>query len=362
MISNYTIKKVNKIMKKNLGLILALPLVTFSLFSCEKNSTSKINLDFGNIHSYKIEEISQIAEEDYESLKSLTINKGNFMLALYYHGCGCWDEFRPVLINFINKYNIDVHYIEVEKFDGQSDKFGLYTVKGDMPSIAFFKGGKLQKQVIYQDNTRDAFHELSAFEKIVFANVNLPKMYYLDKDVLDSYIAENKEFNLYIARSGCGDCKTLNTGAIASWNNKNAKSTEPLYVFDIQQWRDGDPETYQLIKDTYKLTTKYNPDFGYDLYGGAVPTFQHRKGNLVTDMLVALNDQAGKGENEGDYKITTTYFTEAHLSKMTFMNLDRSKALEGKSLTEKEYSKWWTGTMYDLHKPFVEKFFAYYLK
>ncbi len=104
-------------MKKKIVLISSLPLLAFSLFSCQKSS--KFNLDFGNIHSSDIQSIYDIKELKYDDLKSLITNKTNFMVALYYGGCGCWDSFNPVLKDFVNKYHIDVPYIEVDEFEGQ---------------------------------------------------------------------------------------------------------------------------------------------------------------------------------------------------------------------------------------------------
>lgn len=333
-------------MKKKSLLFLSTLLMSFSLFSCNKVDTNKVNLDYGNLHSYSISEITQIKETTYNELLSTVNNKESFMLAIYHHGCGCWDAFQPVLTQFVNKYHIDIKYIDASAIRAHDDTFNLYLIDGDMPSIAFFRRGKLLRQVTYissNQETRKIFAQFSEFEKCVLKNVNLPKMYYVDEDVLDSYIAEGKDFNLYIARNGCGDCKELNSRKLYKWNDAKAKRNENLYIFDMQSYRDLDPveHRYQEVKNKYGLSTVNNSALGYDFYDkrgdlnqGAFPTLQRRVNGQISDMMVVYNDIFEKDES-GKYTFTTSYFNESRVANMSFLKGDTSYIYEGKEIPSK---------------------------
>ena len=214
------------------------------------------------------------------------------------------------------------------------------------------------------------------------ANTYLPKMYYVEENVLNTYIADNKEFNLYIARSECGDCSTINEEFLRDWSYNHVTTKENLYIFDIQKYyaRKGQstPEElklYQQIKDRYGLSGTYtdeegktivvNEKFGFST--GAVPTFQHRKGNEIKDMFVPLND--GVGENGK----LSSYFTTERVANMAFLKEAAFQTVfDQMELTQAQIDEFYRGKetykegykkefQRQYHYPIVEQFFKTYI-
>ena len=326
----------------NIFSLIFLGTTAVSLIACGgDNSNKKVCLDYGTIRSEKLDTITSLKELEYDDLTSKISHKDSFLLAIYNSTCGCWKDFQPVLTEFINDTNCDVSYINVNKFLDK-DSLGLYLVKGDMPSLAVFQRGKLVIQSVYLKDDRMMFKDYSHFKKFIDENVILPKMYYIDKPLLDSYISNNKDMTLYIGRNGCPDCTALERDVFHSWIDANETSKEPLYVFDIQEYyasswagsSDEEIANYQLIKDTYGLSEVLNPDLGYGT--GCVPTLQRRKGATITDMVVTLNDSLNS-----ETRTISSYFTSSRIEKMPFLQGSEYKTvLDGMVLSEEQATNW----------------------
>ena len=192
----------------------------------------------------------------------------------------------------------------------------------------------------------------------------MPHVRYISKNILDSYISQNKEFNLYVGRSGCGDCDNINATLLKQWN-RTTTVQDSLYYFDIEEYR-GTSE-YQTIKDDYGLSQKYNTVLGYDYVDvfngteykteGAVPTFQHRKGSTIEDMIVLLNDAVDTNTRT----FTHTYFTSARVVAMPFLaETGNQYVLEGKELTKDEADNWRKSEQLKYHTPMFNLFFDTY--
>ena len=353
-------------MKKSL-LFLLVPALLFSVTGCNKSSASgKVFLEFGKVHT---SESVLVDEIDYDTLTSWINHNNSFALAVSNEGCSCWEGFQPILAAFNYKYNLDIKQIPVKELNVEGrDKFGLYTVAVDSPFLAFFSNGSLVRQAMYGGNKEYSkiFTDRSGkeLEKFFFENAYLPKMLYVEKDTLDGYISDNKEFNLYVARTGCGDCATVNETMLRDWNKTTVSVDEPLYVFDIAPYYQT--EEYQSIKDTYGLSEANNKDFGYST--GMVPTFQHRKGSEVKDMAVILND----GVYE-DGRTMKSYYTSTRVGKMTFLkDTGNEYVYEGKKLSNDQIDQvTYQGQTYvfikkeahiEFHTPILNRFLNTYVK
>lgn len=329
------------------------------LAGCTRTAfTGKVFLDYGVIRDKDIENITDLPELDYNKLKSTIASGESFMLVLYNSGCGCWTDFQPVITRFINDSNVYVKYINVDEFAGESDRFGLYIERVDMPSVALFRRGKLVRQFSYGINDTKMFKNYESFEAFVSENIVLPKMYYLERDVLDSYIAEDKDFVLYIAKGSCHDCRDANSDVLFPWSDNHIASNKYLYIFDIDPYMGTD--IYQDIKDEYGLSPKYNPVLGYELFGGVVPTFQHRQGGQYLDMISVLNDMAKK-----DTSTIYSYFTEERVAAMPFLkDSSLTTALNNMSLTSEQVENWgeYKAEYYrNYHYPILNLFLDTYL-
>ena len=360
----------------------------FSLSACKNNSENnsnkfeKIRLDYGTYRTTKLDSITSLHELTYDELSSKITHKSSFLLAIYNETCTCWSDFAPVLTDFINDTGCNVDYINVNKFINKENDYGLYLVKGDLPSIAIFRNGKLAVQSVYLRDDRLMFKQYEGhFDKFIEENVYLPKMYYADKEAIDSLIAEDKEFNLYLARNECGDCQTLDTDILLPWSNSVDSSKEKLYIFDMQQYYALDPNyfpyiynrdateeeiaafaQYKSIKAEYKMDEVTNPNFGYGT--GSFPTLQRRKGNEIKDMCVVLNDSV-----DSENKTVSSYFTQDRVAKMAYLqNTSITKVLDGMTLTDDQVAKWrdkvepYKATFDSIyHYPIAKEFINYYI-
>ena len=363
-------------MKKLLGLFALIP--TLILASCGSNNldTTKIALDTGNIYSKSIA-YSDFHEMDYDELEACTIDKLSFVLVTFNdRTCGCWRDFIPMFVHFANDYHYQVKLFDVALFEGHNNKFGVYSVKSQMPGICFFRRGKLIRQIVYgksEENNRKIF-KYNEYEKtyekffipFMLENVYMPKLYYVDKETLDDMIESKQEFNLYVARTSCGDCGRIEKDYIHGWVDKNKTTTinDCLYIFDIQSYR-SDMTVYQEIKDAYGLSNVYNTDFGYDT--GYVPTFQRWKDAAIIDMITVLNDSV-----DSNLKVTS-YFNQSRISKSPLLKDTGDKYLfDQKVVTEDDVTSMeYEGVTYTFlkqdvqfkwHKPIVEMFFNEYVK
>ena len=323
-----------------------------SLGACKKSPYSgKVALDYGQVRLNALGNITELAEISYDDLVAkIETAKESFMLVVYNKSCSCWNDFQPVITKYINEYNAKVEYIDAGMFTGKEKTFDIHLSKISLPNVVLFKRGELYKQAyLKNENTDKMFTQYSAFKEWVDENIISPRMYYLDKETLDSYIASNRTFDLYVARSECGDCQAINYNVLYDYFEDHMSLKNYLYIFDIQQYRGTDQ--YQPIKDQYGLTTVNNPVLGYDLYGGCVPTFQHREGNNIKDMITVLNDKVSEG-------VISSYFTTERCNAMTFLGENKaSYVFNGTTLQEASLKEYYEKHHYAV----VMSFFDYYL-
>lgn len=332
-----------------------------SLGACRRSSfVGKVYLDYGEIRENPLENITELSELTYNKLKSKLSTNESFLLVLFNATCSCWGDFQPVITRYINETNVKVEYINVDEFAGESETFGLFYEKINMPSVALFKRGSLVRQEYLGNDElkNEMFRKYASFKQWADENIVLPKMYYVSKDVLDGFIADDLEFNLYIARSECHDCQNVNYNVLYDFSDNLLTTSKPLYIFDIQQYRGT--EIYQDIKDMYGLSPVNNPILGYELYDGAVPTFQHRRGAAITDMITVLNDTVNQ-----DSKTVYSYFTQARVDNMPFLkNSSLTAVLNGMQLTDEQFDDWrsYSSTYYkDYHYPILKLFLNSYI-
>ena len=348
-------------MKKLIAFLLTISTLVLSSCNAGEIDKSKIALDYGHIRQNAITDISELGELTYSELQSFIDSKQNFVLLVYNEGCGCWRDFHPLAKDYVNKFFVDFKVINVLNVPG-NNSYGIYAGAGLMPSIVFFRRGKLIRQTVYgklKENNRKMFKQYAEFEKYMKKNVYSPHMLYIDKDVLDHKISIKEFFNLYIARTGCGDCAAVDQKILYKWSTKNASKllANDLYIFDLAPYRGT--EDYQSIKDQYGLSDiTSNEPFGFG--EGFVPTFQRRHGNQIEDMITVLNDSAS---NEN---IVTSYFNETRIAASPMLRDTGTQYLfDGKEIEEDQKTVW-GGVDQNLqlkwHTPIVELYLNTYVK
>lgn len=355
-------------MKKSLLFLSLFTALTMASCGGSDIDTSKIALDYGYDYKNDIVSLNDFVI-GYDTLGNKIASYESFVLLVYKTGCTCWTDFEPSAIKFMNDYNVKFPAINVNALLSEKVRYGIYAVEDDMPSICFFRRGQLIRQTVsgkLKDNS--IFKDYYAFKDFMLENIYLPHMYYLDEDALDEKIAGNEEFNLYVARSECGDCKLVNKNVLYDWSEKNKEKSNmenPLYIFDIQKYRGTD--RYQPIKDKYGLSnTEFNPIFGYN-HGsdqGMIPTFQRWKNGRITDMITVLNDYLGANHT------FDSYFTEERVSASPMLSqFGDQYVLNGIEVEEKyiahkgdiEYLPKDPSQMI-FHNPIVELYLSTYVK
>ena len=352
-------------MKKLAAILLAIPVLLSTACRDGDIDTSKIALDYGRVRHTALVDIDQLGELTYNELQSAIDSKINFVLLVYGSPtCGCWTDFKPIVRDYINAHWADFKVINANNVPG-NNSYGIYAGADLMPSIVFFRRGKLIRQTVYgklKENNRKMFKQYHEFEAYMKRNVYAPHMIYLDKEVLDEKISTNEYFNLYVARTGCGDCAAVDKNILYKWSTKNAGKllANDLYIFDIAPYRGTDQ--YQVIKDYCGLSVAGNPTFGYD-YGedhGFVPTFQRRHGALIEDMITVLNDYAS------EELVVTSYFNQARINASPMLRDTGDKYLfNGKTIEENQRMPW-GGVDQSLqlkwHTPILELYLSTYVK
>lgn len=346
-------------------LFLASSMMLFSLIGCSHTPggyEGPIHLLFGG---YQNDSTKQTIDSiSYENL-NFKINNKESMVLVIYNDCGCisWVNFQPLVAKANYEKQLNIRKIDTGDFKGAGkSSFGL-NLSAVMPCIALFENGTLIKQVSYGNSaSTPIFVHQDKFNEFLDNNVVYPTLgYEISEADLDYKISQNETFNLYVGRCGCGDCASINNEGLKEYASTIIEEIdEPLYYFDMQNYRDTDQ--YQPTKAKYGLTEGSNPVFGYgsDEEGGAFPTLQRRTGNTVTDMIVVLNDKVIG--NEAPYTISS-YFTATRVNAMQFITEDKEQyVLDGKELTEEQKYNWRLGYQKSLHDPILKMFLETYVK
>ena len=353
-------------MKKLAAILLAIPVLLSTACRDGDIDKSKIALDYGHIRQTPIEDIteSELALT-YNELVDVIDTKQNFVLLVYGdEWCGCWTTFAPIAAQYVNNHFIDLRVINANNIP-ENDTYGIYAGYSQMPAIVFFRRGKLIRQTVYgklNENNRKMFQRYEDFESYMKRNVYAPHMLYIDKGVLDHKIEINEYFNLYVARTGCGDCAAVDKKILYNWSTKNGgkRLDTDLYIFDIAPYRGTDQ--YQDIKDYCGLSVAGNTTFGYD-YGpdhGFVPTFQRRHGSQIEDMITVLNDYAS------EELVVNSYFNEARIQASPMLrNTGEEFLFNGQTIQESQRTGWGgidQSLQLQWHTPILELYLSTYVK
>lgn len=82
-------------------------------------------------------------EISYSELQDLIDNKESFPLVIASATCSACNSYRPTLEKFIEKYNVDVKYIDLDKLTDkeESDLMNEFPITGT-PTTIFVKNGE----------------------------------------------------------------------------------------------------------------------------------------------------------------------------------------------------------------------------
>ena len=348
-------------------------LVNFALLSSAalgacSNESEKVDLLMGNMHATSVTSIS------YDLLKEHVDSKENFLVAVQYSdSCTCWShDAKPILEQYIKEKHVIIYHVKLDDLDAHNNRFNIDVVKGNV-SFAIFENGEVKKTVTTNENK--TLKDYVAFSSYMESMITLPRMYYVSLDDVNGLYKKNEKNIVYFSRSTCGDCSYLETHYLRTWSKNNPGFAKKIYVLDCDQKgiryktdedKVVDADQWQEFKHQYGLSSKNNPNYGYD--NGYVPTMflVQGDGTKVSYLsgLVVFNDSLEKdGEN---YKVSNSYFTSERKEKLQYIDADiTTPVLKGMSVSKDdvnvygEYFMWAHEASENYFNPFVEKFLAY---
>lgn len=313
-------------MKKLVKILLSFLVASSAIFSgCKKDKIKddRVQLDFGDVHTFETTEIT------LGRLNELVNAKENFLFVVSTNSCGCWNEFRPNLERYIvdNKlicYRMDYNAIESVAADG----YQLYNLSRSTTTFAIFENGKVKTTLCSSDDSKIMYDE-KKFAQYMDENVRLPGCYFITKNDYFAIKESDKNSVIYLERSGCGDCAALNRGLLRSY--VKARTMEhKIYVVDVQPYYGTDE--YQSIKDGFGMSETDkdgNPNNPYGFGTGVFPFFSYIENGNYASGAVVYNDRVGS-----DLVVNNSYYTTERVANLSYTNA----VVKGMQLTENDVS------------------------
>lgn len=314
-------------MKKLVKILLPFLVASSAIFSgCDKNKKKdeRVQLDFGDVHTFETTEIT------LSKLNELVNAKENFLFVVSTNSCGCWNEFRPNLERYIvdNKlicYRMDYNAIESVAADG----YQLYKLSRSTTTFAIFENGKVKTTLCSSDDSKIMYDE-KKFAQYMDENVRLPGCYFITKNDYFSIKESDKNAVIYFERTACGDCGALNPGLLRSYV-KNRSLQHKIYVVDVQPYYGT--EQYQTIKDGFGMSETDkdgNPNNPYGFGSGVFPFFSYIENGNYASGAVVYNDSVGS-----DLIVNNSYYTTERVANLPYTNT----VVKGTQLNENDVSR-----------------------
>ena len=347
-------------MKKSYSFLIPfLALGAISLGACKKKDKNVVFdrtlLSYGDVNATESREIS------LNQLDDLIDNKDNFLLVITSSGCSCWMTFERNLNAYISEYNILCYRVSYNQIKDVASAYGLTKLKDSNTTFTIFKDGAL-KVSINSDNDSDYMYDKKTFYSWMDEKVIRPTCYYISVIDYDRIKASNKSAVVYFARSGCGDCSSINKGIFQSYVKSHTDSGK-IYILDCQDYyrRPTDPDyaDYLDFKNEMGMSNVNNPVYGYD--SGVFPFFSFIQNGEYKSGAVVYNDNVEKIDNK--FYVTHSYYSEDRVSSLDYTStvlvgteLSQSDVYEGEG-----YVIWKQSAADRLYEPILKSFLDYAL-
>ena len=275
-------------------LVMFFGVLTLAACSCKKDDINKASLSIGDMNATTYEEVTM------EYLDAMIKDDETFIVYVFNTTCGGCKAFKPVIESVIKEKHLRIYAIQDINVSKQHELYSLRTT----PAFALYDNGELVFKTIYDDN-KDYFDSKEGFISFLEKYTNLPTLYYISKEQLDTKIANDEEFVVYYSRSSCSDCGYLNKNYLKKYLNDNV-NTKHFYVVETDaegiRYNGGeyDATQWQQFKDDYGLSNANNPK-GHGV--GYVPTMQYYKNGEIQDMMVYFNDGTYIENEDNTYSI-----------------------------------------------------------
>lgn len=330
-------------------LLFILPILSLlSLTSC--------NHEIKEVTPLKSKEVETFVDIDNEELKSLVTTDKDFILYVYQNGCmGCQqaDEYIKQFVSETNIIIYGIHYYQYSKLQNGSDEYPYLKVT---PTFFFYDNGEIINKVerifpAHQNgyekfkvqmgksvNLNSNLYSLNKFDFFsqTIENNNISYNIINNKSTanLDEAIKNNSELNVIMSWSRCSDCQSLYSSYLYTSRIKNIKS--PIYIFDVDFFRDKKPPYEELDKENYKVWLDFATKYGFSsYYDGKVPSLVRYTKGEAKEFVVYSNEGDFKNEND------MYYFPNAQLEKVrNLREPSKEKLIEkARELELKEYDR-----------------------
>ncbi len=313
-------------------------------------------LSFGDIHA------TDVTEAFYGDISDRVNNKESFMLAISSNTCVCWEEFHPIIKNYITENHLYCLHTTYNDFKDVASNFGIALTPSTTTFVVFDKGeAKIKLQ---SSASNKAMKDINEFKKFMEGNVKLPKAYFINEEDVNSIIENKKNAVIYFERSKCGDCTYLNPTILANYT-ANHKDMNNIYVLDCQPWKELSEHDYQTKKDDFGLSNKNNTKYGYD--DGVFPFFSYINNGEYASGAVAFNDTISK--QNGKYVVTNSYYSEEKLPNLAYLNESniKTKVIKGLEIPASDVAdngeriSWMQDKAVNYYEPIINAFLDYSL-
>ena len=338
-------------MKINKLILLLFPFVT----SCSNTITTSemVFLTYSDLVN------KEIITLDCSSFDDMIGKKESFLMTIYPEPttCLCWSKFRKILNQYISTNNIPVYAFphNLVSSDANMTTSGKYLARSDSPTFYIISHGEVSSVYDFDENT--IFSSYNTFENEISSKCYKSHMYKVDKSILDNKLTSKDSYLLYFYRSSCSDCTYATPNIIVPYLESHAVSKD-MYLFDLDPYYSS--SSYQDMKDSYKLSSKYNDKLGYGT--GVVPTLMYYENKTLTSQAVIFNDEVTK--DGSNYKVTSSYYSKERLSNIDYTtSVIEGTILKSTDLVEYEGTYYWkNSSAKKYYEPIIDSFLDKYMK
>lgn len=294
---------------------ISLFVTNISLSSCDmfsQNNKFVINRKEG---------IDSFIELDKDNLEIIISTNKNAVIYVGSSGCSSCTATKPFFKEVIENDSLIIYYMEYSSFntviDNLSDAKGFSKV-ALTPTLLFVREGYEIERIIANKN----FYDVDAIEQMILSRIYANGPYlvnyiyhetlinsasgkeyqseyytidYLSTKTLDQTISKLKS-TVYFARSTCSDCQYFEKNFILDYLKDNNKK---LYIFDTIEIRE-DEDLWIAFKENYQFNNYRE---------GRVPSIVVYQENVKTNMVVYVNDQITKNDNN-KWVVTDSFYPE----------------------------------------------------
>ena len=331
-------------MKKKILSILVLILSIFSLSSCNNKSQ---NENIEKIHIKRDINIETSIDlyatnKDRPNIKNMVENKETFLLYGYLPTCQNCMLFSDIYNDYVktNKAVLYCSYVSDIRliFEDAPNK---------APYLAIIRDGEMKETFTFSDN-KSLFTSKENFENFMNKYCildDIPVMADINKNTLDKWIEENKDFVVYFGWNQCSDCAFFEEAYLQEFLKNNNKQ---FYYFETAPYHPGRDATEKENKEWQDFKLKY----GFGSYReGRIPSIVYYKDGKCIDFAVYLNDDIIFDKDNNKVIVIDSYYKD---------NPNIGKEFNGTSISD-AYENYKEGSKEFFNKK-MDKFFTNYLK